>query len=172
MVWRVAERELQIRPLVETDWESVRSIYLAGIATGLATFETEAPSWERWNNAHLPAPRLAAISSQGMVGWAALSSVSGRAAYAGVAEVSVYIAGERRGQGIGRLLLEGLVNESEQNGIWTLQASIFPENIPSISLHKSCGFREVGKRERIGKLKGVWRDTILLERRSTLVGCD
>src|SRR6185295_3109250 len=112
-------------------------------ATGQATFETVAPTWERWNEAHLLAPRLAAISKGSIVGWAALSPVSARSAYAGVAEVSVYIARECRGQGIGRALLETLVSESEQHSIWTLQASIFPENVPSISLHKSCGFREV-----------------------------
>jgi L-amino acid N-acyltransferase YncA len=163
---------LRIRTLATDDWESVRSIYLAGMATGQATFETEAPTWERWDGAHLPAPRFVAIANEGIVGWAALSAVSARSVYAGVAEVSVYVASEWHGQGVGRALLEILVNESEGNGIWTLQASIFPENVASISLHKSCGFREVGTRERIGKMNGVWRDTVLLERRSKLVGCD
>jgi L-amino acid N-acyltransferase YncA len=172
MGWRLAEHAFQIRPLAARDWEFVRSIYLDGVATGQATFETEAPTWERWNEAHLPAPRLVAISSARIVGWAALSPVSARAVYAGVAEVSVYVARERQGQGIGRALLKTLVNESEKNGIWMLQASIFPENVASVSLHKSCGFREVGTRERIGKMKGVWRDTLLLERRSKLVGND
>ncbi len=168
----LAKHALQIRPLAVEDWESVRSIYLAGIATGQATFETEAPSWERWNDAHLLATRFVGISNECIVGWAALSSVSARSVYAGVAEVSVYIASEWHGQGVGRALLETLVNESERNGIWTLQASVFPENVASISLHKLCGFREVGTRERIGKMKGVWRNTILLERRSRLVCCD
>ena len=172
MVCHLAEHALQIRPLAVGDWEFVRSIYLDGIATGQATFETEAPTWERWNNAHLPATRLVAISSATIVGWAALSPVSARAVYAGVAEASVYIARKWQGQGIGRALLETLVNESEKNGIWTLQASVFPENVASVSLHKSCGFREVGTRERIGKMKVVWRDTLLLERRSKLVGND
>lgn len=172
MIGNLAKHALRIRPLVAEDWEFVRSIYLAGIATGQATFETEAPTWERWNNAHLPAPRFVAISNECIVGWAALNPVSARSVYAGVAEVSVYIAVEWHGQGIGRALLETLVTESERNGIWTLQASIFPENVASISLHKSRGFREVGTRERIGKMKDVWRDTILLERRSKLVGCD
>ena len=163
---------LQIRTLAAADWGLISSIYLAGIATGQATFETEAPTWDRWNEVHLPAPRLVAIANDCIAGWAALSPVSARSVYAGVAEVSVYIASEWHGQGIGRALLETLVNESERNGIWTLQASIFPENVASISLHKSCGFREVGTRERIGKMADVWRDTILLERRSKLVGRD
>jgi phosphinothricin acetyltransferase len=152
------------------DWESVRAIYLDGIATGQATFETEAPTWTTWNNAHLPAPRLVAISSERIAGWAALSAVSGRPVYRGVAEVSVYVAQQMRGTGIGRLLLEALVRESENAGIWTLQAGIFPENAASISIHNSCGFREVGRRESIAKMAGVWRDTLLFERRSKLVG--
>lgn len=162
----------EIRGLEAEDWDAVRSIYLAGIATGQATFETEAPTWEHWNNIHLPTPRLAAMANQMIVGWAALSSVSRRPAYAGVAEVSVYVHPDVRGLGIGGLLLTKLVNESERNGIWTLQASIFPENVASISLHRSCGFREVGIRQRIGKMKGVWRDTVLFERRSRVVGSD
>ena len=168
----MADQALKIRPLAAADWLVVRSIYLDGIASGQATFETKPPTWERWDRVHLPAPRLVAISKEIIVGWAALSSVSVRAVYAGVAEVSVYIASGWHGHGIGRELLETLVNESENNGIWTLQANIFPENVASISLHKSCGFREVGTRARIGKLNGIWRDTILLERRSTKVGCD
>ena len=168
----MAEQAFKIRPLAAADWLVVRSIYLDGIATGQATFETEAPTWERWHNAHLPCARFVAIANEIIVGWAALSPVSMRSAYSGVAEVSVYIASGWHGHGNGRGLLETLVNESERNGIWTLQASIFPENVASISLHKSCGFREVGTRARIGKLKGVWRDTVLLERRSKIVGCD
>jgi phosphinothricin acetyltransferase len=152
------------------DWESVRAIYLDGIATGQATFETEAPTWTTWNNAHLPAPRLVAISSERIAGWAALSAVSARPVYRGVAEVSVYVGQRMRGTGIGRLLLEALVRESENAGIWTLQAGIFPENAASISIHNSCGFREVGRRESIAKMGGVWRDTLLFERRSKLVG--
>ena len=170
MMAKSAELAFQIRPLVAEDWEFVRSIYLAGIATGQATFETDAPTWEGWNKAHFTTSRFVANAKERVVGWAALSPVSTRAVYAGVAEVSVYIDSEWRGQGIGRALLERLVTESERNAIWTLQASIFPENAASISLHKSCGFREVGTRERIGKMEGVWRDTILLERRSRLVG--
>jgi L-amino acid N-acyltransferase YncA len=164
--------ETEIRGLLPADWESVQSIYLAGIATGQATFETDSPTWEQWDDAHLPAPRLVAAANEMIVGWAALSPVSRRPAYVGVAEVSVYVDEKVRGQGVGALLLETLVRESERNGVWTLQASIFPENAASISLHNSCGFREVGTRERIGKMKGVWRDTVLFERRSKLVGND
>ena len=120
----------------------------------------------------MPAPRLVAISTEGIGGWAALSPVSARPVYAGVAEVSVYVEEGGRGRGVGTLLLEALVKESEKIGVWTLQASIFPENAASVSLHKSFGFREVGTRERIGKMKGVWRDTVLFERRSKLVGRD
>jgi len=160
----------EIRAMAAEDWESVRAIYLDGIATGQATFETEAPTWTTWNNAHLPAARLVAISSERIAGWAALSAVSARPVYRGVAEVSVYVAQQMRGTGIGRLLLEALVRESENEGIWTLQAGIFPENAASISIHNSCGFREVGRRESIAKMEGVWRDTLLFERRSKLVG--
>lgn len=164
--------ETEIRGLMASDWESVRSIYIAGIATGQATFETESPTWEQWDEAHLPAPRLVAIANEVIAGWAALSTVSRRPVYGGVAEVSVYVDEEKRGQGVGALLLETLVKESEANGIWTLQASIFPENAASISLHQACGFREVGTRQRIGKMAGVWRDTVLFERRSRVVGND
>ncbi len=161
---------VEVRKMQDQDWGVVRSIYLEGIATGLATFETEAPIWEHWDAKHLPAPRLIASDNEGILGWAALSPVSARQVYAGVAEVSVYVSAAARGRSIGRLLLASLVFESESSGIWTLQASIFPENGASISLHKSCGFREVGTRRRIGKLNGVWRDTVLLERRSEVAG--
>lgn len=160
------------RSMTADDWAIVRSIYLDGIATGEATFETAAPSWRQWDTAHLPTPRLMAAAEELVIGWAALSPISPRAVYSGVAEVSVYVATASRGQGVGRALLERLVEESENNGIWTLQASIFPENVASIGIHKSCGFREVGTRERIGKKDGIWRDTRLLERRSRSVGSD
>jgi L-amino acid N-acyltransferase YncA len=150
----------------------VREIYLAGILSGDATFETAAPSWEKWNTAHLSFARLVACRGTEVTAWAALSAVSTRPAYSGVAEVSVYVASNCRGQGYGRALLTALISESEKNGIWTLQASIFPENLASISLHKAGGFREVGRRERIAKLNGVWRNTVLLERRSSLIGSD
>jgi L-amino acid N-acyltransferase YncA len=164
--------EIQIRPLTVDDWKPVRSIYIDGIATGQATFETQAPSWGHWNSNHLTNPRLVAVAGQLIIGWAALSPVSSRNVYAGVTEVSVYVAQAWRGKGVGRALLEKLVAESELNGIWTLQASIFPENVVSLALHNSCGFRVVGTRERIGKMTGVWRDTQLLERRSKLAGTD
>lgn len=154
-------------------WPRVREIYLEGVATGHATFETEAPEWERWDSSHLPFARLVALAQdRRAAGWAALGPVSSRKVYAGVAEVSVYVGVEFRGAGAGRALLEALVGESEAGGVWTLQASVFPENAASVALHLACGFREVGRRERIGKLKGVWRDTVLLERRSRVVGTD
>lgn len=148
------------------DWEAVRRIYREGIATGNATFETEAPEWNRWDAAHLPHSRLVARDAAAIVGWAALSPVSPRRVYRGVAEVSVYVAESARGRGSGHMLLEALIGESERHGIWTLQAGIFPENIASLELHRKCGFRLVGRRERIGELGGVWRDVLLLERRS------
>ena len=154
------------------DWESVRSIYLEGVATGHATFETEAPDWARWDRAHLSFARLAARNGDDLVGWAALSPVSSRRVYAGVAEVSVYVAALARGMGVGRSLLVALIVEAERSGIWTLQAGVFPENLASIALHQTCGFREVGRRERIGLLRGVWRDVILLERRSRTIGAE
>lgn len=164
--------EISIRAMAAADWASVRAIYRAGIATGQATFETETPSWTNWNEAHVPAPRLVAVSGEAIVGWAALSPVSSRSVYRGVVEVSVYVDEDARGRGVGLLLLAALVRESEKEDIWTLQASIFPENAASISLHKACGFREVGTRRRIGKLHRVWRDTVLLERRSESVGVE
>jgi L-amino acid N-acyltransferase YncA len=152
------------------DWPSVRKIYEEGIATGQATFETTAPEWDAWNGAHLKACRLIAVDGGRVIGWAALTPVSGRCVYAGVAEVSVYVAADARGKGVGRQLLQALVVESERNDIWTLQAGIFPENAASLSAHERCGFRIVGRRERLGKMKGVWRDVLLLERRSAAVG--
>jgi phosphinothricin acetyltransferase len=157
----------KMRPV---DWAEVKAIYLEGVATGHATFETEAPSWEVWDDAHLRSARLVARDGQKISGWAALSPVSRRQAYAGVAEVSVYVAANDRNAGVGRELLEALIAESEENGIWMLQAVVFPENAATVALHLRCGFREVGRRERIGKLNGDWRDTILLERRSPLIG--
>jgi phosphinothricin acetyltransferase len=149
-----------------SDWEQVRSIYLEGLGTGNSTFETEAPSWEKWDEGHLQFARLVMRDGVEILGWAALSPVSKRSAYRGVAELTVYVTESARGQGIGRALLEALIEESERQGIWTLQASIFPENIASAKLHLRCGFREVGRRERIAMLNGVWRDTLLFERRS------
>ncbi len=150
------------------DWPAVRVIYLEGIAGGNATFETEAPPWEQWDAKHLPSPRVVCRDPE-VLGWAALSRVSQRACYAGVGEISVYVASAAHGRGIGSQLLRALVEQSEANGIWTLQATIFPENEASVQIHLRCGFRIVGRRERIAQLNGVWRDTLLLERRSTLV---
>ena len=164
--------ELTIAPLRPGDWEEVKAIYLEGIATGNATFETAAPSWEQWDAGHLSFARLVARLESKLIAWAALSPVSQRCVYSGVAEVSVYVSAASRRSGIGRKLLQSLIDESEQNGIWTLQAGMFPENTGSLALHQSCGFREVGRRRRIGKMNGIWRDTILLERRSPIVGVE
>ncbi len=163
---------MNLMSLTREHWTKVREIYLVGIANGDATFETAAPSWEEWDAAHLKFARLIVFSGIEVKGWAALSRTSARKAYEGVAEVSVYVAADCRGQGYGKALLEGLVAESENNAIWTLQASIFPENVASIALHRTAGFREVGRRDRIAKLNGVWRTTVLMERRSILVGTD
>ncbi len=160
----------QILPMTEQDWEAVREIYSQGIATGNATFEQSVPDWKEWDERHLPTCRLVVRSGAQALGWAALSPVSSRCVYGGVAEVSIYISAEARGQGTGRLLLRALVESSEQNGIWTLQAGILAENAPSIHLHQQAGFRIVGTRERIGCLDGRWRDTVLMERRSGVVG--
>ena len=168
----MSDTDMIIAPLRPGDWDQAREIYLEGIATGHATFETAAPSWEQWDAAHLPFARLVARKEGNLIAWAALSPVSQRCVYGGVAEVSVYVSAASRRSGAGGKLLRALIDASEQNGIWTLQAGMFPENTGSVALHKSCGFREVGRRERIGKLNGIWRDTILLERRSTLVGVD
>lgn len=162
----------RIDPMGPNDWTAVWRIFREGIATGLATFETTAPDWDAWNAAHLPSCRLVARADAGgeAVGWAALSQVSGRCVYAGVAEVSIYIQRLARSRGIGSALLNALIAESECAGLWTLQAGIFPENTVSLALHRSCGFRVVGTRERIGQLAGTWRDVVLLERRSRQVG--
>ena len=152
------------------DWAAVRAIYRQGIATGNATFETDAPAWEEWDASHRRDCRLVARAGGQVVGWAALSPVSGRCVYAGVADESVYVAASARGQGVGKALLRALVLASEHAGVWTLQGGIFPENAASIALHEACGFRRVGVRERIGQMNGVWRDVVLLERRSEVVG--
>jgi phosphinothricin acetyltransferase len=151
-------------------WPTVKAIYEAGLATGNASFHTSAPSWEEWDKAHLPHSRLVALEGDAVVGWAALTPVSGRCVYAGVAEVSVYIDPKYQGRGLGKALLNALIVESEQAGIWTLQAGIFPENVASIRLHQNAGFRTIGTRERVGKMGDRWRDTVLLEKRSKNVG--
>ena len=164
----IAERlSIRVDGLAAADWPAVSSILADGIATRNATFETEVPSWEAWNAAHLRAPRLVGRTEHGgVVAWAALSPYSSRAAYAGVAEVSIYVAHGARGRGVGSSLLSALVERAEEAGFWTLQAGVFAENLASIRLHAACGFRVVGVRERLGRLDGVWRDVVLLERRS------
>lgn len=162
--------KMTIVPLLPAHWAAVKKIYEEGLATGNASFETTAPSWDNWDAAHLAAPRLVMQQGDTICGWAALTPVSGRCVYAGVAEVSVYVGHDFRGQGIGRKLLEELIRQSEAAQLWTLQAGIFPENEASIALHESCGFRIVGRREKIGRMNGIWRDTLLLERRSQTIG--
>ncbi len=157
---------LEIRPFVPGDWPAVEEIYAQGIATRMATFETETPTWEQFDTGRLPAHRLVAVEDGRVVGWAAVSPTSSRECYAGVVEHSVYVDEERRGRGIGIALLQALVESAEADGIWTIQSSIFPENEASVRLHERVGFRVVGRRERIARLDGVWRDTVLVERRS------
>jgi L-amino acid N-acyltransferase YncA len=164
------DTEMRITPLTPDDWPAVRAIYEEGIATGQATFETEVPDWPVWDAARLASCRLAARRGTELVGWATLGPVSSRPVYGGVAEVSVYVAAAARGQGVGRALLLALVEASEAAGLWTLQASIFPENAASLALHRACGFRVVGRREHIAQHHGLWRDTLLLERRSKRLG--
>lgn len=166
--------QIVFKPLESGHWKAIRAIYLEGIATGQATFETEGPTWHEWDEKHLPFARIVAVTvtDGAPVGWAALSAVSARGAYVGVAEVSVYVAANSRGQGVGRALLEHLIAESESNGIWTLQAGIFPDNLASMKVHQRCGFRTIGLRERIARLHGIWRDTLILERRSEVTGND
>jgi L-amino acid N-acyltransferase YncA len=155
---------LRVRRLTKADWRAVRSIYEQGIRGGDATFETEAPGWTEWDRAH--SLRLVADAGGEVIGWAALSPVSERCVYGGVAEDSVYVVDSAQGRDVGRALLEELVRRAESDGVWTIQAGIFPENERSIALHERCGFRVVGTRERIGKHHGVWRDVVLMERRS------
>ncbi len=157
-----------IRDLRPGDWSEVAAIYGAGIATRNATLETEVPGWAEWDAAHLPDHRFVAAEDGRVVGWIALTDYSDRCCYTGVADLSVYVEPTAQGRGVGRGLLEHLVASAESAGIWTLQAGIFPENEASLALHRRCGFRTVGTRERIGQLNGVWRDVLLLERRSPL----
>jgi len=162
---------MRIDSMTPADWPAVRDIYEAGIATGEATFQTEAPPWNTWDAAHLETCRLVARDEyDAVIGWAALGRVSQRPVYSGVAEVSVYVAERARGQRVGLQLLTALIAASERDGRWMLQASIFPENEASVRLHQRCGFRIVGRRERIACQYGRWRDTLLMERRSTTTG--
>jgi L-amino acid N-acyltransferase YncA len=167
-----AAQDVRIEPLLPADWSAVAAIYAEGIATGDATFETEVPSWKRWDASHLADHRLVARAGPAgrLVGWAALAPVSDRCAYAGVAENSVYVAEAARGLGVGRRLLTALIEQAERAGIWTVQTGVFPENKVSLALHRRCGFRVVGVRERVGQLHGRWRDVLFLERRSTVAG--
>jgi L-amino acid N-acyltransferase YncA len=157
---------VEVEPLRPGDWPAVRAIFEAGIAGGNATFETAAPTWEAWDATHLAEHRLVARDDGQVLAWAALAPVSDRCAYAGVAEDSIYVAPGAQGRGVGRRLLQALVDSAEQGGIWTVQTGIFPENQASVRLHQACGFRLVGVRERLGRLDGRWRDVLLLERRS------
>ena len=160
--------DFEIRAMTAADWRGVCAVYLEGMATGNATFETAAPEWDRWDAGHRADCRLVACDAAGVIGFAALSPVSTRQVYAGVAEVSVYVAQRARGLGVGSALLQELVLASEGAGVWTLQAGIFPENRASLALHARFGFRVVGTRERIGQRDGLWRDVVLMERRSGL----
>jgi phosphinothricin acetyltransferase len=158
-----------VRDLRSSDWPEVARIFREGIETGNATFETDVPPWEEWDATHLPEHRCVAERDGRVLGWTALLPVSARECYAGVAEVSTYVAAEARGEGIGAALLAAVINSSERGGIWTLQTGVFPENEPSLRLLRRFGFRVVGTRERIGRLHGVWRDVVLLERRSEVI---
>jgi len=161
-----------IEQMSDDSWIDVARIYESGISTKNATFEKQAPDWESWDNSHRKDCRLVAKLNDKIVGWAALSNVSSRSVYAGVAEVSIYVDSEHRSNGIGDKLLNSLITESESNGIWTLQAGIFPENTSSLKLHHKHGFRTIGIKERIGKMDKTWRDVIMVERRSKTVGID
>lgn len=163
---------MTIGKMLPEDWDQVASIYLEGINTGFATFETQCPRWEIWDEKHRKECRLVVREGGKIAGWAALSSVSSRSVYSGVCEVSIYVSGEYKRKGVGNLLMQALIDESEKQGIWMLQAAIFPENKASIHLHEKFGFRLVGIREKIGKRDGAWRDNVFLERRSRKAGTD
>lgn len=159
---------LEFREIRPSDWERVRQIYREGLSTGQASFETDAPTWPRWDADHLPTCRIAAIDRGVIVGWAALTRFSPRAVYRGVAEVSIYVAADRRGQGIGSDLMGELVRRSETAGFWTLLGKVFPENERSLNIVERHGFRRVGTLEKVGRHGGKWRDVILVERRSAV----
>jgi len=162
-------RQITIGDLRPEHWSEVARIYAEGIATGDATFETSVPSWDDWDSAHLEAHRVVALDGGRVVGWAAVSAVSDRCVYGGVVENSVYVAEDARGQGVGRVLLDALIVSTEEAGVWTIQTGIFPENVVSVRLHEQVGFEIVGRRKKLGKLRGVWRDVLLLERRSLII---
>ena len=162
--------DIKVRTMTSKDWEAVADIYRQGILTGNATFQSDVGTYEEWDKGHLLLGRIVADVNEEIAGWGALSKVSERCVYGGVAEVSVYIHSNYQNLGIGTMILDQLVSLSESGGVWTLQAGIFPENIASLKLHEKLGFRIVGTREKMGQMKGVWRDVVLLERRSKLVG--
>jgi len=163
-------KDIVIAEMHNSDWDVVREIFIEGIGTANATFRTEAPTWEKWNKDHLTNCRFVAKQNEEVVGWVALSQISSMPAFSGVAEVSIYISSSAAGMGVGSRLLEHVIDASEKNNIWTIQSMIFPENIASINLHRKFGFEEVGTRKQMGRLNGVWRDVVLLERRSSIVG--
>lgn len=163
---------MKIREMSKADWESVARIYENGIATGIATFETSIPSYYSWDNAHMQKCRIVCTDGDDVMGWAALSPVSNRCVYGGIAEVSVYVDADNRGKGVGKLLMTNLITQSEAEGLWTIQSGIFPENEGSIKLHEKMGFRYIGKREKVGKLNGIWKDNLLFERRSKTIGIE
>ncbi len=154
----------------EENYPAVARIYGEGLQTGTATFETTIPNWEKWDAGHLSFGRILAVEADDYLGWASLSPVSSRCVYGGVAEVSVYVSDSARGKGVGEFLLKKLIEISEENNIWTLQSGIFRDNIASHKLHIKCGFREIGFKEKVGQLRGIWKDNVLLERRSKIVG--
>jgi L-amino acid N-acyltransferase YncA len=165
--------EYKICKMIKSDWNQVKNIYLEGIKTGLATFTTEVPTFENWDNSHISSCRLVARLGDNIFGWGALSPTSSRCVYEGVAEVSIYIGEKYKGQGIGTVLLKDLIKSSEENGFWTLQSGIIRENLASIELHKKCGFREIGIREKVAKMNNKeWLDVVLMERRSKIVAID
>ena len=161
---------MDIRNIEQENFYQVAEIYKQGIETGIATFQNEIPDWNSWDKSHLPNCRIAVFEDNEMAGWAALTPVSGRCVYAGVAEVSVYVAAKFRGKKVGEFLLNHLIKESEKAGFWTLQSGIFPDNTGSIKLHEKCGFRRIGYREKIGIKDGIWKDNVIMERRSKVVG--
>ncbi|SHG72171.1 GNAT family N-acetyltransferase [Flagellimonas flava] len=161
---------MHVRKMTSTDWAQVSNIYAEGIATGFATFEQDVPDYDQWDQAHIKSCRLVVEDEGCILGWAALSPVSSRCVYGGVAEVSVYVGAKSRGKGVGQLIMKELIAQSEDAGFWTIQSGIFPENEASISLHKKVGFRYIGKRERVGKIHGLWKDNLLFEKRSKAIG--
>ncbi|MEL6250644.1 MAG: N-acetyltransferase family protein [Bacteroidota bacterium] len=162
--------EIRIREMISGDWPAVKAIYQKGLDLGYASFETTAPGWEQWDASHLADFRYVAVSSEDILGWVALSRVSAREVYRGVAEVSIYIDPAQSGRGLGKLLMAKVIEESETQGFWTLQSGIFPQNTASIHLHEKMGFRKIGYREKVAKRDGIWQDNVLMERRSKKVG--